>query len=322
MSRSILFIFLIFFSLSLHAATNFQTQPLSKIAFSPERTAAAQVVSLNESTLSAEITARVKRIIAEPGQTVTKGALLAQLDCSDYALASERAAATLRASEAQTKVAELQLARNQQLAEKNFISAASLDTELAQTESTRAEVAVSRSNLKTAQNAEKKCSIYAPFPAVVLARIANEGEIVTTGSPLITARDLSRLEVRADIQDKDTSLKNANKIVFRSNGKDYSLRLIRLSPALSLSTRLREARLRFISKAALSGSSGRLIWDDPTPHLSAKIIVRRNGRLGVFIIKQDKPHFLVLPNAEEGRPVAVPNLAAETHIVIQGQDAL
>lgn len=304
------------------SAADFHAQTLGEIAIFPERTAAAQVLSLNESTLSAEITARIEHIVAEPGQTVASGALLAQLECSDYVLAGERAAAALKASEAQAKVAELQLSRSQQLAEQKFISAAGLDTQAAQTAIARADVAVNRSNLKTAQNTQKKCAIRAPFPAVIVERIAHEGEVVAPGTPLIAIRDLSRIEVRADVQEKDRSLQAAKEILFRDNRGDYPLRLIRLSPALHQSTRLLEARLRFADKPAASGSSGRLLWRTPQPHLSPEIIVRRDGQLGIFVVEQNKPRFLPLPDAEEGRPVAAPDLPAETRIVTRGQQAL
>lgn len=56
------------------------------------------------------------RLAVEPGQRIARGGLIAQLDCHDYALASERAAAALSAAEARARLAELQLGRTQKLA--------------------------------------------------------------------------------------------------------------------------------------------------------------------------------------------------------------
>ncbi|MBK9161500.1 MAG: efflux RND transporter periplasmic adaptor subunit [Nitrosomonadales bacterium] len=322
MNRTILFVLLTGLAIPAHGAPALQTRPLNEVAVHPERSASAQAVSLNESRLSAEIAARVERIPVESGQTVAKGAALVRLECSDYLLASERAAANLKAGEARARVAESQLERSRKLAEQKFISPAGLDMQFAQTESARAEAAVARSALNTAHNAARKCDIRAPFPAVVLERIAQVGEMAAPGTPLITVRDLSRIEVRADIQEKDRSLTEAGRITFVAPQGSYPVQMIRLSPALSRSTRLLEARLKFTGQTATSGSSGRIVWQSPLPHLPTELVTRRNGRLGTFVLEQGKPRFLELPQAEEGRPVAVPDLPAGTQIVTRGQEAL
>ncbi|MDP2400670.1 MAG: efflux RND transporter periplasmic adaptor subunit, partial [Actinomycetota bacterium] len=199
---------------------------------------------------------------------------------------------------------------------------AGLDTQTASTEAARAEVAISRSALKTARNTRRKCDIRAPFPAVVLERIAQVGEMVAPGTPLLAVRDLSRIEIRAEVQEKDAGLANATEISLLTPGGSYPLSLVRLSPAMSKSTRLLEARLRFKGTAAMSGSSGRVQWRSTVRHLPPSLVVRRNGQLGVFVLEQDKPRFLPLPQAEEGRPVAVPELPADTRIVVKGQETL
>lgn len=322
MPRTIVSILFIIFALPAQAAPALQVRPLNEVAVFPERSAAAQVVSLNESRLSAEIAARIERIPAEPGQTVAKGDLLVQLDCRDHALARERAEAALQASEARAKVAELQLERSRKLAEQKFISPAGLDAQLAATETARAEAAVNRSTLKSARNDERKCAVRAPFPAVVLERIAQEGEMAAAGTPLLMLRDLSRIEVRAEVQEKGAPLTGTDEVALATPAGRYPLRLIRLSPALDKATRLLEARLRFTGAAAVSGSSGRIVWRSTVPHLPPQLVVRREGRLGVFVLEGDKPRFVPLPQAEEGRPAPASELPADARIVVKGHESL
>lgn len=304
------------------AANKFVSQPLSSIWIFPERTATAQVVSLNESRVASEISARVVKINVEAGQTITKGSVIAQLDCVDYDIATERAQAALKVSEANARLAEVQLERNQKLAAQKFISASGLDTQAAQTEAARAEVAVNRAAVKTARNNQSKCRILAPFPAIVLERIAQVGEIVAPGGAIALLRDSSTLEIKAEIQEKDAILEGVDTFEFVTLNDLYPLRLVRISPAVNKTTRLFEARFKFSGKSAASGSSGRLSWISKVPHLPANYVVRRNGKLGVFIIKQDKPVFISLPNAEEGRPVAVPGMPDTTRIITKGQETL
>lgn len=322
MQRILPLILLYCLALPALATPGFQARPLNEVAIHPERSASAQVVSLNESRISAEIAARIVSIAAEPGQSVAKGALLAKLDCTDYRLASERAAAALQASEARAKLAELQLERSRKLAEQDFISSSGLDTQQAQTESARADVAVSRSALDTARNAETKCGIRAPFPGVILQRIAQVGEMVVPGTPILELRDLSTMEVKADIQQSDRSIGQAQQIDFVTQAGSYPVRLVRLSPALNSATRMLEARLRFTSRKAASGSDGRIEWHSSAMYLPPRYVVRREGRLGVFVVEQGKPRFVPLPQAEEGRPAEVEEMDGKTMIVVEGQDTL
>lgn len=317
-------------SLSVSAADKFtdkdkpkyEAQPLSAIQIFPERSASAQVVSLNESRVAAEISARIVSINVEPGQVIKKNAVIAQLDCADYNIATERALAALQVSEANAKLAKVQLTRSQKLAEQKFISPSGLDTQIAQTEAAQAEVAVSQAAVKTARNNQSKCQIRAPFPAIVMERVAQVGEIIAPGGTIVLLRDTSTLEIKAEIQEKDAALEGVDTFEFVTAGGRYPLRLVRLSPAVSKTTRLLEARFKFSDDSAASGSSGRLVWLSKIPHLPTEIVVRRNGKLGIFVIQQNQPKFLALPNAEEGRPIAVPDLPVGTLIVTKGYATL
>lgn len=303
-------------------AEKYESQPLSAIQIFPERSATAQVVSLNESRVSAEITARIVSINVEPGQVIKKNDLIAQLDCADYNIATERALAALQVSEANAKLAKVQLTRSQKLADQKFISPSGLDTQIAQTEAAQAEVAVNQAAVKTARNNQSKCQIRSPFPAIVMERVAQVGEIIASGGSIVLLRDTSTLEIKAEIQERDANLEGVDNFEFVTASGRYPLRLVRLSPAASKTTRLLEARLKFTGNAATSGSSGRLVWLSRTPHLPAEIVVRRKGKLGIFVVEQNQPKFVALPYAEEGRPVAIPELPANTIIVTKGHATL
>jgi RND family efflux transporter MFP subunit len=305
-----------------HAAPTYVSRPLREVAIFPELSASAKVVSLNESRISAEIAARVERIPVEQGQVVEKGAVLANLDCQNYALAETSAAAALKSSEARAHLAGLQLERSKSLHEQKFISASALDTQLAQTEIARAEVELSRSNYDTARNTRSKCTLYAPYRAVIMERIAHVGEMLAPGSPVLAIRDLSRIEVRADVQESDNSIRAAKEIRFRTLSGTYPVRLIRLSSALNASSRVLEASLAFTGPAALTGSTGRVTWRTSVMHLPPSTIVRRKGQLGIYVVDHDQPRFVVLPRAEEGRPAAVDTLPGDTPVVVSGQESL
>ncbi len=69
------------------------------------------------------------------------------------------------------------------------------------------------------------------------------------------------------------------------------------------------------------GTEGRLVWRDPRPQLAAEYILRRNGRLGVFLIEGDRARFHELALAQEGRPASA-DFSPEARIATRGRHAL
>ncbi len=305
----------------LHALPAFawEARPLREIAVYPERSAQAQVVSLNESKVAAELTARIVELAVEPGQRIARGALIAQLDCRDFALASERAEAAQAASQAQAKLAGLQHARTVKLAAEGFLSKEALDSRAAELDVARADVAVNAASLKTARATQAKCVVRTPFPAIVLERLAQEGEMATPGAPLASLLDTSRIEVKAEVQAADAAgIQSARSIALLTGAGRYPLRLARLSPALVKSSRLAEARLRFTASAAAPGASGRVVWPSPDMHVPAELLVRRQGHLGIFLALEKTARFHPLPEAQEGRPAKVEGLKPDSRVVVRG----
>ncbi|MBI1285707.1 MAG: efflux RND transporter periplasmic adaptor subunit [Thiobacillus sp.] len=295
------------------------SRPLSELAIHPLREASAQVVSLNLARLSAEIAARITSIPVEPGQRIVKGAVVAQLDCADTRIAAQRAQATLDSSLARLKLAQQKLQRSSDLAAKNFISSDALDARKTEVEVVAAEVKLDTAARAAAQRDVGKCTIRSPFPAIVEARLAQVGELASSGTPIVQLWDTSRMQLSAQIQPDDAdSLKQARSL-FVSQGDEYAVSLLRVSPAVNPATRTREARFSFAKSAAPPGSNGVLRWHDPRAFLPADYLVRRKGRLGVFIVNGQTARFVPLPDAQEGRPASAAALPDSARIVTDGR---
>ena len=69
------------------------------------------------------------------------------------------------------------------------------------------------------------------------------------------------------------------------------------------------------------GAAGRIAWRDAQPHVPAALVVRRGGRLGLFVAEQGTARFVPLAEAQEGRPAAVA-LPPATPVVVSGHLAL
>ena len=297
-------------------------RPLSEVALYPERDAAAQVVALNESRISAEVAGRIEAIPAEVGARLAGGAVVARIDCRDHRLEVSRAGAALQAARARLALAEQQLGRARELQSKGFLAAEALATRETEVEVMRAEAAQARTQLATAERAVGKCVVRSPFDAIVRERLADVGELAAPGTPLAMLIDAGRLEVSAQVQARDVrSLEQADSIRFEGEGGRRAVKLLRVSPAIDPQARTVEARLAFAESPAPPGAAGRLFWRDHRPHVPAALLVRREGRLGVFVDEGGVARFRALPQAQEGRPAAVA-FPPDTPVVVRGQHAL
>jgi RND family efflux transporter MFP subunit len=299
-----------------------KSRPLSELAIHPQREASAQVVSLNLAKLSSELAARIEQIPVEPGQRIAKGAVVAQLDCVDARIAAQRAQAALESSQARLKLAQLQLQRSTELAAQNFISGDALDAKKTEVAVVASEVRLDTAARAAAQREVGKCTLRSPFPAIVEARLAQVGELASPGTPIVQLWDTSRLQVSAQVQADDASLLAQARPVFVSQGREYAVKLLRVSPAMNLASRTREARFSFPQVVPAPGSSGVLRWRDPRAFVPADYLIRRNNTLGVFVVSKGSARFVPLADAQEGRPASAAVLPASAMLVTDGRFAL
>lgn len=297
------------FCITAIAQTSVSVTPLSELAIYPDRFAPATVISLNEPMLSAQITAQIESVPVRVGDMVEAGQTLVELDCDEYELGRESAQASLESAQARYALALKSLERSQALVANQLVSVENLDSSRTNLDALSAEVKASRAALDLNQLYESRCQIKAPFDALVLERMASVGQLAVPGTAVARIMDLNSLEISAQIFSGDTAQFSPDlQLQFESSGKNYPVRLNNLVAALNSATRNREARLSFIEEAALPGSAGKIIWNDPRPHIPAANSIERGGNLGFFAVENNKAKFYVLESAQPGRmnPVNVP----------------
>lgn len=297
-------------------------KPLSEIATYPQRDAPAQAVALNRTQLAAELSARVASTHAEPGEHVKKGQVLVRLDARDYQLALERAQAQLQAAQARLAQADAQLRRTRALRDQNFVSPEALTQRETEVEVVRADVAVAANAVDLARRNVDKCVLRAPYDAVVRTREASAGSLAGVGTLLMTLDDARKVEVSARVAPRDLdALRAARELAFVSPAGRQPLRIARVSPAIDDATRTHEVRAVFTGERAPSGAEGRLVWQDPAPHVPGELLVRRGAALGVFVMREGSARFVPLDGAQEGRPART-DLPADTRIAVDGRNSL
>ncbi|HKK71763.1 MAG TPA: efflux RND transporter periplasmic adaptor subunit [Candidatus Krumholzibacteria bacterium] len=134
----------------------------------------------------------VDAVLRDEGDEVTPGTALARLDPIPFESAVERA-------EARVDHLEKSLARSRRLLDQRALSDEEFDAQDAELTGARAELRLARWNLD-------RSVLRAPFAGHVLARHAEEGEVVGSGVPAFELIELRSLEVEAALPASDLSL--------------------------------------------------------------------------------------------------------------------
>ncbi|MEN8179904.1 MAG: efflux RND transporter periplasmic adaptor subunit [Pseudomonadota bacterium] len=297
-------------------------QPLHELLRQAEFSAPASVKPLNAPSLAAEISARIETIPVLVGEQVNKGDPLAELDCRYHQSRLQAARAGLQRIDAQLQFADAQLKRAKDLKAKRSISDEVLDQRRAELLGARADRLSQQELIHQAEIDVQRCTINAPFDAVVTERLAQVGDLANPGTPLLKLIQLEDLEVSAELRGSETkSLGQVQAIRFEYAGSDYALRLRRLLPVIDERTRTQQARLSFTQEAAPAGAAGRLIWQGAADELPADYLVRRDGSLGIFLVADGLAHFHRLEHAREGQPVRL-QLMPDIRLVTDGRQRL
>lgn len=284
--------------------------------------APAATVVLQRTEVAARLAAPVVRYAVEVGDRVPRAALLVELECVDAEDARDAATARLDEAEARARLARLRLQRIERLRADDAVSAEELDRAQAERNALSATVAALRSDLQRARRDVERCMVRAPAAGTVTARHADAGDFVQPGTPLLTLVAESNLELRAHVTAGDASpLLSAREVNFRADGRTYAVADARRTGVVESSTGTEEVRFRFAAERPLPGLAGRVHWRTARSAIPPELVVRRDGQLGVFVVREGRARFHAVAGAVEGRP-ALTDLAADSRLVIEGRHAV
>ena len=156
------------------------TRALNRVV-SQSRTVAGRVEPARTVDLAFQIPGQIIRLEVEPGDTTREGEVIAELDQIDFELAVDRAQASY-------DLANSELARASDLADRGVASDARLDTARAQF--VQAEVA-----LREAERRLSQTKIVAPFDAIVARTFVEEYVNVTSAAPVARLQDVSEMRL-------------------------------------------------------------------------------------------------------------------------------
>jgi membrane fusion protein (multidrug efflux system) len=155
--------------------------PAAKHEFVDQIEAVGTARANEQVTLASAVTERVEHLYFDDGQPVRRGQLLAALSQGQEQAALSRAIAT-------EKQAKAQLERITQLSASGFATRALYEQQVATAEGARADADDARAQIGDRM-------IRAPFSGYASLRTVSEGAVVSSGTPLVTVSDLSRIKL-------------------------------------------------------------------------------------------------------------------------------
>ena len=318
----ICFFLLIFSSINFAKPTSVTVKTLDEIAIYPLRDAPATAMSLNQSTLSAEIAGRIVQVLTQVGDHVSIGQAIARIDCTENDLTVKRAEADLKALESDLSLITWQSTQAKKLAKTNNASEELVKKYASQEKVLQAKVANQQAMLETAKTKQGYCVLRAPFAGVITHRYTNLGEYVIPGTKVIDMVDTEHLEVEAQLHEKElVQLQETNSIIFSASDQTFPVQVRAIVPSRNPQSRTQTVRLLFSKNVPLPGTPGRLVWSSERPAIPAEYVRQINQTLGVFLAEGDHAIFMPLPDAIEGQPAQLNN-PIQLPLIINGRYAV
>jgi RND family efflux transporter MFP subunit len=153
------------------------------------------VEATRQSTVSAQISGRIKEILFDVGSRVNKGQVILRIDERETAQALAGSNAQVLQAQATLQNAKANYERSKQLFEQKFISQSALDKAQADYQVARAQAAASEAGAGQASLAHGYSAVVAPYGGVVAARLVEVGEMVEPGKPMMVGFDPAEMRV-------------------------------------------------------------------------------------------------------------------------------
>jgi RND family efflux transporter MFP subunit len=169
---------------------------------------AGEVRARVESTLGFRVGGKLLERPIEPGQRVKAGQLLARIDAQDLRLATDAARAQVVAARSNRDLAAADFKRYSELKNQGFIGGAELERREAVLKSAQAQLDQAQAQLSSQGNQAGYASLHADAPGVVTAVLAERGQVLAAGTPVLQlARDGARDVVFSVPEDKVAAIK-------------------------------------------------------------------------------------------------------------------
>ncbi len=262
-------------------------------------TFSGEIRSRIEQTLAFRVPGKIAARKVDAGSVVRSGDLLVQLDPVDTALASD-------AAEVQRRLADADLRRFRELRDRNFVSQAALDAR-----ETALKASTAQADL--ARNQASYTRLHADQGGVVAAVLAEVGQVVAAGQPILRLARPDAPEVAISIPEaRVADVRKLGEIeieLWSDRSRTYRGRLRELGAVADPATRTFAARVAIESPdaAIVLGMTANVRFSSAQRsrlHVPLSALFQQDGKPAVWLVGQDSTVQL--------RPVEVARYTADS----------
>lgn len=223
-------------------------QEVSQVAYSGE------ILPRYETALGFRVPGKIVARLADIGDQVNAGTILARLDPKDQKLNSQAVRSRLAAAEAAYKQALADVERYTDLYEKEFISGAEFDRRRTQFEVTKAQYEQVQAELSVTENQAHYTRLQADHAGVITAIEAEVGQVVAAGQTVVRIARTGEREVAISVpENKLAGLRTATDIritLWADPQRVFSGKVREVSPIADPVTRTYAARISVLDADA------------------------------------------------------------------------
>ena len=194
-----------------------------------------------EATIGAQVAGQVEKIHVDIGDRVTAGQELALIDKASYEVLAQQSAANLARANASAVNAAQSLKRIQDLQKDSIASASELDQAVAEVGQAQADVKAAEAADAIARLNLERSRVKAPFDGAIAERVANAGNFVSVGNPIVRVVKTDPLRLKLDVPERGASsvrVGQSVRVTVEGDTNVYRGRLVRIAPAIRESDRM------------------------------------------------------------------------------------
>lgn len=303
-----------------------------------ERTLNGTVDAVNQTTVSAQTSGEVVKVLYDVDDYVKQGQVILKIRAIRQKAGLKQAIASREEAKARLTQASQEFERIQGIYDRKLVAKSKLDKARAELDAATARYTAAVAAVTKAKDQEKQTLVRAPYSGIVTARQVELGEFVNVGQKLMTGVSLDKLRINVDVPqrliNKIRRHKKARLILDDPEMKEKPVKNLTFFPFADALTKTFKVRVNldggveglfpgmFVKVAFTIGESSQLV-------IPKSAVAYRSEVTGIYVLdKNNRPHFrqvrlghaagrdklVVLAGVKKGERVALDPIAAGIYL--------
>ncbi|MFG0265528.1 MAG: efflux RND transporter periplasmic adaptor subunit [Rhodopirellula sp. JB055] len=180
---------------------------IERKTITPVRTLVGDLIAVRRATIATEVAGKIVELPVDEGSTVVAGkTLLARIDDTWTKLDEDKIATQIAEQKASLAFERAELQRYEDMLKHNAVSLSETEQKRSLIEGLEAALAQHKVMLREANERDSRLDLLAPFNGSVVAKLAEVGEYLTVGSPIVEIVSRGRIDARIMVPEESLAL--------------------------------------------------------------------------------------------------------------------